>query len=160
MERIAWILRKLRDNPVISIRYILIVAGLFCSFNNLFECIVKNNPVRDYFLYVVVLGVITLLLVFIEHNSIVCFVLAITGMAMVIDMDNPGSISSGIVFLIFSKRIANSLIYSLLLYFITAIVIVASTVFKDKSATDSVNVIIGYYALYMIDYILSGVKNK
>lgn len=115
---------------------------------------------RDYFLYVVVLGVITLLLVFIEHNSIVCFVLAITGMAMVIDMDNPGSISSGIVFLIFSKRIANSLIYSLLLYFITAIVIVASTVFKDKSATDSVNVIIGYYALYMIDYILSGVKNK
>lgn len=157
MESITSIFKLLRKDPATAIRYILVVAGIFVTFNNFFDCIVMKSPISDYFLYVGIMGIITLLLIFIDHNSIICFVLALTAILMIIDSADPGKINGGIVFFIFSKRIADNIVFSFILYAITAIVIIASHTFKNKTPADSVNVIIGYFSLYLIDYILSGV---
>lgn len=158
MEPVKRLFEYLRKDPITSIRYILVVSGIFVTFQNLFDCIVQDAPPHDFFLYVGVMGALTICVIFIRHNSIVCGVLAMVGILMIFDYKASSGISGGAVFLIFSKRIANNLLYSLMIYGITSITIVANHVMTGRTPADAVNVIIGYFTIYLIDYILEGVQ--
>jgi len=161
VEPIKKFFSNLRNDPVMTIRYILVVAGIFVTFQNLFDCITQDAELYEYFFYVMTMGAITISLIFIPHNSVVCLVLALSGVLAIYDSDPTASPSvPGIAFLMFSKRIANSLIFSFLIYCITALAIVANSTFRGKTPADSVNVIVGYYAVYLIDYILEGVHKE
>lgn len=158
VESIKKVFELLRKDPVSSIRYILVITGIFVTFQNLFDCIVQNSHFYEYFLYVIVMGIITLSLVFIQHNSIICFVLALTGMLMVYDNNSPETISGGVIFFVFSKRIANNIFFSIFIYMATILLIAANHTFRGRTPADSINVIIGYFSIYLIDYILEGVQ--
>lgn len=160
VERVKQLLEKAREYPVTTVRYILVVAGILATFNNIFDCITKGVTFEVYFLYVGVLGAITLALIFISRNAVVCFVLAMAGMMMIYDTSAYDSISGGVAFMLFAKRIANNLIFSFFIYAITVIMVVANHTFRGATPADSVNVIIGYFAIYLVDYILEGVQKR
>lgn len=156
MESIKSFFEYLRKDPITSVRYILVVAGIFVTFQNLFDCITQEAALYEYFFYVMTMGALTLSLVFVHRNSIICFVFSLSGILMIFDSGVTG-ISGGVAFLIFSKRIANNLIFSFLIYCTTSLVVVANHTFHGKTPSDSVNVIIGYFSIFLIDYILEGV---
>lgn len=158
MERIKELFDNIRKYPVTSVRYILVVTGIFVTFSNFLDCFNHGAGFDKYFMYVIVIFIITMLLVFISHNSIVCFVIALTGMLMIFDADPGVGLSGGAVFVIFSKRIAENLLFSISIYVITILAVIANHTFYGRTPADSINVIIGYFAIYLIDYILSGVK--
>lgn len=160
MESVKRFFEQLRKDPVTSIRYILVIVGIFVTFQNLFDCITQKAAFYEYFFYVASVGALTLSLIFIHHNAVICFVFALSGVLMIYDDRSSGSISGGIAFFIFSKRIANNLIFSFLIYSVTILVVVANHTFNGRTPADSVNVIIGYLGLYLIDYILEGVQKK
>jgi len=155
LERIKELVKILKSSPATAIRYVMVVAGVFVSFHNLFDCIVKSMPIESYILYVGVTGICTLLLIFIPDNIIVCFVLCLFGALMIFD-DKTCTLNCGGMFMIFSKRIANSLFVSLLIYMSTVIAVVANQTVNNRTPSDSVNTIIGYLSIFILDYIISG----
>ena len=140
-------------------KYIMIFVGLFVSFGNLFDCIVQNSPLIDYALYFGVIFIGTMFLILFNSNIYMCSLLALWGL-ITIGQAPPLYLSGGILFLIFSKRIANNLTFSVLMYFVTAVVLIAKSAFDDISPTETINLILVYLAFYLIDYLIYNIDRK
>jgi hypothetical protein len=141
--------------PVAIVRYILIIAGLFTTFSNLFDCINQNVMLYEYLFFVVLIFIMTMLLVFIHQNWIVVFVLALIGTISIYDSNSP---TFGVIFLAYSARIANTLFYRVALYFVTCLTVLANHTFIGNTPSDTINVLIIYLAILLLDYLLYNVK--
>jgi len=154
-------LPTIKEQPIVVFKYILIAAGVFSTFTNLFYCIVDNAPIYEYVLYVGVLGVGTLLLALLESNNYMCFILMLFGVLSIYDTDpHTNTIAGGVVLLLFAKRIANNILFSCMLYFVTLMVIVAGCIFHGAAVSDATNMIIVYIALYVCDDILYNIREE
>lgn len=140
--------------PVKSIRYILFVATLFVMFSNLIDCISQSSGIYEYIIYVVTLLLIALMLLFIKSNWVIASIFAVAGIFTTLDLQYPNQISGGVFFFIFSIRIVNNKVFSGAIYFLTAMMAIASHAKYAKSPLDAVNVLIAYAVIYLIDYLL------
>lgn len=146
----------LKQRPVATVKYILVATGFFATFSNLFDCVIKNVGIERYFLYVGVLGVATIILAISKRNSVFCFVLVLIGILTIIDNETPGTLSYGILWFLFAKRIAKNHVFSGLIYFITGLSFIASSTIHGVSPADTINIILTCTGIYFIDYILPG----
>jgi len=144
--------------PIAIVRYILIMAGLFVTFNNLFDCIHEGAELYHYMFYVVLIFALTMLLVFIHHNGIVSFVMAIVGLIAIYDTSGGDDTSYGFIFIAFSSRIADNMFYRVVLYLLVCLAVVANHTLRENTPSDTVNVLIVYFAILLLDYLLYNVK--
>lgn len=139
--------------PIETIKYLVIVLGLVVSFTNLFDCIVAVSPFFDYIMYFGVIFVGTIFLIIIPHNVYLCGLLALFGFVAI--FFNPMiTVSWGVVMLMFSKRIANNLAYSIFIYLSTALLVIGKMVFEEVTPSDAINSVVAYPVVYFIDYLL------
>lgn len=147
------IIEYVNKNPIATLKYVIVVLGILVSFVNLFDCIVQNSSIYDYIMFVGVIFFGTVILVFVESNNYLCFLLALFGV-MTIFFSDVNNLSGGVVFILFSKRIADNMLYSAMLYIITAMVIFANSIFNDISPSVTVDILAVYISVYFIDYLL------
>ena len=140
-------------DPVVVIKYILIALGLSVTFTNLFDCVSKAAPMIDYIMYVGVVFVGTILLVIIHSNLFLCGLLAVFGL-ITIYMNPIISVSWGIILLIFAKRIAGNMFFSVFIYIGTAIVLYSRLIASNESPSNAINILAVYPVVYFIDYLL------
>lgn len=143
----------IKEKPIEVVKYLLILLGLTASFSNLFDCIVEQSPPIDYILYVVVVFVGTLFLAIVPNNSYLCFILALFGF-IAIAMTPIVTVSWGVVLILFSKRIAENILFSILIYIVTIIMVLALLIFNNMPTTDTMNILLAYVVIYLIDYLL------
>lgn len=158
LDRLIYLITK---NRVQTVRYILIFVGLFVTCSNLYDCVLKLAAPEEYILYVGVMGAVTFMLVVVNYNWAVVAALYFTGMLMVFDPSNGTTLSGAVLFFVFAQRIAETPFFSILLYFTTASALILKYTLEGRQPTEAINIILAYYACYMIDYIVSGaVKNE
>ena len=153
MESLRKVLEVIENNPVVMLKYTVFTIGLIVSFTNLFDCIVTNSPLQDYLMYVAVIFVGTILLVLIQSNNYLCFILGFFGL-LTVAFSEMNEISWGIILVIFSKRIAGNLLYSSLIIFITMVLSFGVNIFYDSTPSQMVNIVAMYTAVFIMDYLL------
>ena len=149
-------LTLVKSYPVVTVKYIIVAIGLFTTFANLFDCITKGAELQRYFLYVGVLGATTAMVALVRHNAVLCFVLILTGVLSIIDTNDPGNLNFGILWIIYAKRIAKHLFFSIFTYFIICLSLVSMATIHGVSPADTVNLILASLGICFIDYVLSG----
>lgn len=154
MEPINKFFTFITKNPVVTLKYVLVIAGSFFTFSNFFDCITQNAPISEYLFYVATLGGMTIGLLFIPHNAFLCFILALSGVFCIVDNADPNSLSYGVVFLLFSARVADNPIYTVIMLFGTALSIVGQNTLLGMTPVDAVNNIFAAYVIYTVHYLL------
>ena len=123
-------------------------------YSNLIDCIAQSLPLFDYFLYVGIMLIISISLIVVRSNWILVFMFAAVGVLAILDIPAPNFLSGAIFFFIVSIRLANNIIYSTCIYFLTFMIVIGSHVVNAKSPLDAVNVIIGYAVIYLIEHLM------
>ena len=157
MEPLKRILAVLNNEPVTTLKYLLITAGFFTTFVNLFDCIISSAPLHEYLFYVGFPGVGTALLTIIKSNTYLCFILSVFGMISIFDTA-PNTIAGGIVLVLFAKRISNNIPFSIGIYAVTLMMVAANSIFLNATPSDALNVSVAYFTIYFIDYLLYNIK--
>lgn len=129
-------------------------------FINLVDCIDKSRTYGAYILYVGVLFFVSMILLIFKSKWSIVFVLALVGMLTILDVPTPNYLSAGVIFFMFSIRLANNIIYSICIYFLTFICVIGSHVIGSKSPLDAVNVLLAYSIIYLIDYFMYNKKER
>ncbi len=145
--------------PLETIKHLLILCGFFVAFSNLFDCIIQETSIYEYISYVGVVFLFTILLVVIDSNIYLCFVLALFGIITIFNNTTVG-MSGGIVFILFAKRIANNIAFSTLIYFVTIMVVIGNCSFNGVTPPDTINLILVYIVVYLVDYLLYTLDKK
>ena len=133
---------------------ILIGVGFITVIANAIECINTGATFQDYFLLVGVLGASVFIMLLSKSDEVLCIVLSLTGVIML--MVNDSTLNAGVFGFVFAKRIANDLKFSVGIYIVVGLTIIAKHTINPTSATDTVCYIFAAYAILFIDYILIG----
>ena len=138
MEPINKLIDFIHENPVKTLKYILIFAGFFIAISNYFDCFAERAPFVEWIFYVVIPGGMAIAL-FIPHHTVLCFILAMAGVLCIVDNGDPKSLSYGIIFLLFSARIADDPLYTVIMLFTTALSILGQQTRFGLTPVDAVN---------------------
>lgn len=140
-------------DPIAVIKYLLIGLGLSVAFNNMLYCIEIAAPAITYVLYVGVIFVGAILLVLIHSNVFLCGLLAVMGLVTIYLNPNV-SVSWGLIFMIFAKRIADNMFFSIFVYISTAVAVFGMLIAAGVEPVATINTISVYPVVYFIDFLL------
>ena len=140
-------------NPLLLIRYVLLIGAMVVMFINLFDCINKGKSLSIMFLYVGVLLISCFGLILIHNDFFIAGLFIVFGILTMIDIPAPNYLSGGIVFFLFSIRIVRNSIFNICIFFLTLLIIIANHIFAAASPGDAINIIIGYSIIYLLDLI-------
>lgn len=136
--------------PLQIIRFLLLGGSLLVMFFNLFDCIMQEVPLFDYFLYVGIFLIYSLILIFSGSiNTIVWILFSVATIILTWD-SLANQLSYAICLFILTIYLKRDLYYKYLVYFITLISVVFANVIISKSPADLINVIIGYIVVYSV----------
>ena len=143
-----------KTNPILLIRYLIFIGTILVMFTNLFDCIRNNASALDFFLYVGVLFLALIGLMFVSSNWYIVVLFGVFGILTIIDIPEPNYISGGVIFFLFAKRIANNLILSVCIYFLTFIMVVGNHIYQGANPGEGTKVLIAYALIYFFDYLI------
>lgn len=150
-----------RINPLSIIRYILISGSLLVMFFNLFDCIVKSNPLSSYVLYVGLFLVIALLLMFIESQELIVWIIYVVATLTLVLDNETSTMSYALIFFCLISYLKRDLYFRVLIYFTTLLSLVILNVFYAKLPSDLINVLIGYIIVYSVsELVYLEIKNR
>lgn len=141
------------------IRYLLIIGSIILMFFNLFNCIIKSLSLVAYLITVGTFLLYILLLVFIQSNIVIIWVIYVIASITMISDNIINYLSYSIIFFILLIFLNRSLLLRLVIYFTTLIITVCSHVFISSSNNaDLASMLLGYsmtFALGELVYYIS-----
>lgn len=155
MDIIKSLIKSVPDNFLLIIRYLLIFIGLSVLMHNVIDCVYSGFGWQTYILNIGVLGAAVILLIAVPGKGTLYWIIGVCGLLAMYDNYDPTSVHTiGILFVLFSLRIANKWWFTLVMGFGTVVSIILNHLTKNVFVLDSLNIASACFGIYIIDYLL------